>query len=976
MQLSGQPQPAYASKNAFVACTCGAYDINGKALGPCDSMKNMIASLQSLAPWCYCGAFKDVSQFGGIARTAMNEMPGWLYHTEAKCTTEKIAAVTLKPEYISNRIIQLLGPDKLKTMELDDLQHEIYAWLAKNQLKYTKEDVRKIHEQISKATGCVEPPPKEPKPGDEAENAGSGPASPGAGGSPSPTEGPVLPPTPLDDITHPQGEAPVPAEEEENTLVPGIEPTFQGDVNEPPVPQPKIINQSLESWNKLVAGHPGWRSRLKANDTFEWIAASDVDALFKVNLLARKIPVKLLRKAFEDRISDQDSLLAIAEDLLGYAPQPNGEPFLSQSQAEQIAAQYEAMLPDKRLDSSDQLIQLMEQWGWLSEQISHAHDKSDRTGPNPVPEVGSGGSFQDRDKLEDPVEIGTSDVFQKRGPVMPTIPTNSNLKSQIREAALNLASQMIKVANFNEDEIAETLMSELKINEADALGIVDAALNNEKRVIAGTSDEWGDLVNLAESGNQELDKVTMLMAEVWNGGFDQFVNNLRDEAPSYLRASQQVFKSLGTPEGNKMAQILSQISRMMQSYQGDSEAMAQAVEPATDEFYAISDALKHQLWQKYNLKNPKSKPEAAPADPAQPNLPGVTKTAAGACEREGCGHGKNTHTHFAEGACSAKGCTCPGFVSSKKSSLQPKLIRKSIQNDVITSPEFEGSVEGVDESIQWIQANWAMGQNIGLVMIGEEDCYYVLYSDRRTEKEIEDVLDAYIEHSEPFVQKEKYLAVLMEARKDFENPGDDDDEFEDEGSVMAGKKEKKEKKKWKPYHIWKKEKEEGKKEKEASLEETPAQKAERLKQKTSMSNAKPPLKDALTMTVKQKAQEALAHLKKDAKYFESHRKSDTAGSPWEFDPKAKRLKKKPAQMNIQSTLDFFKNAGFKFKVGDHVFYSDGVSEVPAKVKARIASKSVGDDKYYEVEPFERKGSAAVITQVPETLLTKAMDEEF
>ena len=409
---------------------------------------------------------------------------------------DKEAAVTLKPEYIANRLIQLIGPDKIKELSLEDLQHEIFSWMAKNQLKYTKEDVRKVHDQISKSTGAVEPPPKEPSEKEQKEQGQS--------------TGPVLPPTPIENIT--KQRAPGQLEQEGPEPVPGIEPDIKTPLEQPAAPLSQKVQTSLEqdnalkAWSSIVDGHPSWKTRFKGNDSFEWIAPmSDSKAIFKANVIAGlQLRPDDVKRVMAQRLDEQEALLSLAQEILGYSPAPNGQPFLTISQAQQLAEAYELRLPDKRLDSPHQLIDMMVSWNWVQpESEMHAHDKGTDTGPKPIPGQDAP-SFQGRDKLEDPVEFGTSDVFQKRGPTMPSIPTNSNnQKSDLTKSAMTLAGDMIRMAMFNEDEIAETLMAELKISEDDALGIVDAALkaNQEQWTCAGCGKKFSQRVpRVAVSG--------------------------------------------------------------------------------------------------------------------------------------------------------------------------------------------------------------------------------------------------------------------------------------------------------------------------------------------------------------------------------------------------------------------------------------------------------------------------------------------
>lgn len=141
-------------------------------------------------------------------------------------------AISLQPVYVANRVLEMVTLEKLKGMDMEAIQHEIYTWLSRNQLKYTKEDVRKIHDQLAKQTGIEPPPPKEPKPEDVA----------GVG----PQEKPILPPTPVEEITQQRAPEPTAAPEPEvpRELVPGQEPVLKTPVEAPTArPTPKIIGK-------------------------------------------------------------------------------------------------------------------------------------------------------------------------------------------------------------------------------------------------------------------------------------------------------------------------------------------------------------------------------------------------------------------------------------------------------------------------------------------------------------------------------------------------------------------------------------------------------------------------------------------------------------------------------------------------------------------------------------------------------------
>lgn len=155
------------------------------------------------------------------------------------------AAISLQPVYVANRVLEMVTLEKLKGMDMEAIQHEIYTWLSRNQLKYTKEDVRKIHDQLAKQTGIEPPPPKEPKPEDVA----------GVG----PQEKPILPPTPVEEITQqrpPEPTAP-PEPEVPPEIVPGQEPVLKTPVEEPTArPVPKIIGKMMRVRNAAEPAQP------------------------------------------------------------------------------------------------------------------------------------------------------------------------------------------------------------------------------------------------------------------------------------------------------------------------------------------------------------------------------------------------------------------------------------------------------------------------------------------------------------------------------------------------------------------------------------------------------------------------------------------------------------------------------------------------------------------------------------------------
>ena len=155
------------------------------------------------------------------------------------------SAISLQPVYVANRVLEMVSLDKLKQMDMEAVQHEIYTWLSRNQLKYTKEDVRKIHDQLAKQTGIEPPPPKEPKPEDVA----------GVG----PQEKPILPPTPVEEITQQKKPEPSAAPEPEVPLepVPGQEPVLKTPVEEPAArPTPKIIGKLMRVRSAVEPAQP------------------------------------------------------------------------------------------------------------------------------------------------------------------------------------------------------------------------------------------------------------------------------------------------------------------------------------------------------------------------------------------------------------------------------------------------------------------------------------------------------------------------------------------------------------------------------------------------------------------------------------------------------------------------------------------------------------------------------------------------
>jgi hypothetical protein len=88
-----------------------------------------------------------------------------------------------------------------------------------------------------------------------------------------------------------------------------------------------------------------------------------------------------------------------------------------------------------------------------------------------------------------------------------------------------------------------------------------------------------------------------------------------------------------------------------------------------------------------------------------------------------------------------------------------------------------------------------------------------------------------------------------------------------------------------------------------------------------------------------------------ARYFDQFKSSDLVGSAWELDKASKKLRRKKLSMKIQSTEDFFKNAGYKFAEGSHVWL---VSGDKAEIIKRVAS-AISADKSYEVIALDNYG---------------------
>jgi len=383
------------------------------------------------------------------------------------------AAISLQPVYVANRILELVTLEKLKGMEFDAIQHEIYTWLSRNQLKYTKEDVRKIHDQLSKQTGIEEPPPKEPKPDESA-----------------PAGGPVMPPTPVDQI---KGEAPKPAPaaepEPESNPAPGEEPVVRTPPSAPtPRPAPKVIGRIIfvksgagfvkatefDEWRSLVQGNPGWRTA-KSNSGFEWVAASAKGAPAFVRLLELEASLSGNEKVAEIKRraeDEQESLLVLAREFLGTDIEPD-HAFLDEKQAEVLAQRYAAETGGGTGMSATEIYGRMVSWGWvkpfsLKTNDMHAHTDTDAEKGGPTEAPGQSAPATYRDQFEDAVETGTRDVYPKRGPTEPDIPTNS---------ALDLARDLVRLGQANEDEIAEDLMREFKLTEAQAMDVLDQVLS-------------------------------------------------------------------------------------------------------------------------------------------------------------------------------------------------------------------------------------------------------------------------------------------------------------------------------------------------------------------------------------------------------------------------------------------------------------------------------------------------------------------
>jgi hypothetical protein len=385
---------------------------------------------------------------------------------------KRSGAISLQPVYVANRILELVTLEKLKGMEFDAIQHEIYTWLSRNQLKYTKEDVRKIHDQLSKQTGIEEPPPKEPKPDEQA-----------------PAGGPVMPPTPVEQI---KGEAPKPAPaaepEPESNPAPGEEPVLRTPPSAPqPRPAPKVIGRIMfvksgagfvkatefEEWRSLVQANPGWRTA-KSNGGFEWVAASAKGAPSFVRLLELEAALSGNEKVAEIKRraeDEQESLLVLAREFLGTDIEPD-HAFLDEKQAEVLAQRYAAETGGGTGKSATEIYGRMVSWGWvkpfdLKTNDMHAHTDTDAEKGGPTEAPGQSGPATYRDQFEDAVETGTRDVYPKRGPTEPDIATNS---------ARDLARDLVRIGNANEDQIVEEIMRVCHITEPQALEVLDQVL--------------------------------------------------------------------------------------------------------------------------------------------------------------------------------------------------------------------------------------------------------------------------------------------------------------------------------------------------------------------------------------------------------------------------------------------------------------------------------------------------------------------
>jgi hypothetical protein len=114
-----------------------------------------------------------------------------------------------------------------------------------------------------------------------------------------------------------------------------------------------------------------------------------------------------------------------------------------------------------------------------------------------------------------------------------------------------------------------------------------------------------------------------------------------------------------------------------------------------------------------------------------------------------------------------------------------------------------------------------------------------------------------------------------------------------------------------------------------------------------------------------------ATLKKDARYFEQFKNSDLVGSAWELDKASKKLRRKKQTLKIQSTADFFKNAGYKYGAGDQVWLADGQK---AEVLKRVAAQ-LSEDKSYEVIALDtygqRTGSAFNVREADAEMASQA-----
>jgi hypothetical protein len=418
------------------------------------------------------------------------------------------AAISLQPVYVANRILDGITIENLKGMDFEGIQHEIYTWLSRNQLKYTKEDVRKIHDQLSKQTGIEAPPPKEPKP-EDVEGVG-------------PQAKPVMPPTPVEEIAKPaqpeQPSAPS-SSDEEPALVPGQEPVIKTNPSAPtPRPQPKIISRMMavkrgsgfvpvdksdnsvdksklsqsdkvpnlhinaavektwQSYFALINNHPHWKTARARGDRsrFEWIpgkCASDKEFVALLELEASLRADARVLKVKADAVDHKENLLNLAFDVMGYEVDPNQTPFLNEKQAETVAKRYHAeSAPGYGADKTEKdLYAYLVQLGWVKPATQHAHTDT-------APERNDGSqtispAARDRDRFEDAVETGTKDVFPNAGAPMPTIPVNSTQQ---------LAKDLVKLGTMNENEIVEDLMGQFKITEAQAFDVLDGEIADER----------------------------------------------------------------------------------------------------------------------------------------------------------------------------------------------------------------------------------------------------------------------------------------------------------------------------------------------------------------------------------------------------------------------------------------------------------------------------------------------------------------